>query len=476
MARTPAPLPTDADPFRPVNKNRQDDLLIAETIRFIEADGPLDDDEANRRAAAIEGNREQRLLARAAVLGERLGLPQELQAWRSRALIAWAGLGLLVFIAGYGLLQGLLGAGRTINVMLAFIGALGMHFLTLALWLLSFVSGGGTSALTRLSLGNLLLRLASTHAGPGRRSPMLQAALSLLARARLLPWLFGLAAHAVWSIAFVLALAGLWIMFSFREYRLTWETTIQSSQFFIAFIEASGALPRLLGFPVPSAADLGADSAAAQRLLAWWLIGCTFVYGLLPRLLLTLLSAAVLARRRRALGLDAADPYYRKLLARIDLIGRSKVVEPERRAADDAGAAHIAPAARGQGAALVGFELPPECPWPPAEIGAVPALAINVSGSGDQRREALDRLQAQRPERILFICDQSASPDRGTARFLREARASGARASLLLLPVRGGGEAFTRRWQDWLADSGLQPLPTFEGAAAASAWLEGRDE
>lgn len=476
MTRTLSPPRQHPIPAKPVNPNRLDALLIAETVRLVEADAPLDDDEATRRAAAMDGGREQRLLARAALLADRLGLWRDLQAWRTRAVIAWAGLGLLVFLAGYGLLQGLLGGGRTINVMLAFLTALGMHFLTLALWLLGLLAGA--AALSRLSLGNLLLRIASWRAsGAGaHRSRLPPAALALLDRARLLPWLFGLASHAVWSVAFVLALAGLWIMFSFREYRLTWETTIQSSEFFVGFIEATGLLPRLLGFPVPDAAALAADTAGVQRSLAWWLIGCTFVYGLLPRLLLTLLCAAVTARRRRRLALDLGDPYYRKLLARMDDIGRSAVIDPERHAPAASADEDMRAAADGRALALVGFELPPECPWPPPGIAPAPRLSINVSGSGDQRREALLALQAQRPGRILFVFDQAASPDRGAARFLREARASGGAASLLLLPVRGGDDARANRWRAWLADSGMGNLRTFDDASAAAAWLEGRDE
>jgi Protein of unknown function (DUF2868) len=294
------------------NNNRLDALLLAETVRLVETDGPLDDAEANRHASAAHEGREERLLARAAWLGRRLGLDEELHAWRARAGMVWAALALLVFLVGYGLVENLLGDGRTINAVLAFMAALGVHLVSLVLWLLSlcFVGKPGASSLARLSLGNLSLWLAARTAG--RRAThsrqLLPAMLSILERSRLLPWLFGLISHAVWAAAFLLALLGLWFMFSFREYRLTWETTIQGSDFFFGFIEATGVLPRQLGFPAPDHAVLaGADSATRHRALAYWLMGSTFTYGLLPRVLLALLCAAVVARRRKALMLDMTD-------------------------------------------------------------------------------------------------------------------------------------------------------------------------
>lgn len=457
-------------------------MLIAETVRLIEADGPLDDAEAMRLAAHAPGGREDKLLARAAALGARLGLQDEIQAWRARAVLIWPMLALLVFLIGYGLVDKLLGDARTINAVLAFVAALGVHFVSLVLWILSLGLAGTafSSRLARLSLGNLSLWLAQRLSGTqgGDKGKLATAALAILERSRTMPWLLGLISHVVWAGAFLLALAGLWLMFSFREYRLTWETTIQGSEFFIRFIEVTGALPRSIGFPTPDAAILtGADFAARDRAVAFWLMGATFTYGLLPRVVLALLSWAVVARRRARLALDMTDPYFRKLQARIDEIGRTQLVDPER--------AHQPwpdvpdrplPSAQ-QGRALVGFELPPESAWPPAGLDLDIQLSLNLSGAANESSAALDRLSSVAPSRILFVCDQAASPDRGTARFLRQAAACGEQAAILLLPVRAAAtqEPWVRRWQDWLAEGGLGALQVFDDAARAAAWVETRN-
>ena len=67
-----------------------------------------------------------------------------------------------------------------------------------------------------------------------------------------------------------------------------------------------------------------------------------------------------------------------------------------------------------------------------------------------------------------------ASPDRGTARFVREAAAQAGRTALLLV---GQGDALAdgavRRWPDWLEAEGLQALTVVESVPAAIDWTAG---
>ena len=106
-----------------------------------------------------------------------------------------------------------------------------------------------------------------------------------------------------------------------------------------ASIMALGVMPyitasiiiQLLGFAVPDAAAVqGVGNAAAgaaqplasQREWAWWLMGCVLAYGLLPRALLLLLSLWRWhgGRRRLAGQVDMADPYVRRIVARLDAL------------------------------------------------------------------------------------------------------------------------------------------------------------
>ena len=82
---------------------------------------------------------------------------------------------------------------------------------------------------------------------------------------------------------------------------------------------------------VLSSPNGASDSAslAGQRAWALWLTGCVVVYGLLPRLLLALLSTAVWHARKSAMQPDFRDAYYLKLMARFDALQLPHVVDAD---------------------------------------------------------------------------------------------------------------------------------------------------
>lgn len=463
--------------------SRFDDLVLAETVRVIEHDGPLQDEAEMRDAARQAQGPEAQLLARARLLGQRLKLDRALVQWRDTVWVLWCGLALLAFLAAYGIAAAIVGGGRTVNAVTAFFALLALPTITLLMWVLAALtaaSGGGGSWFGRLSFGNLLLALLARI--PGQHNPhtvtMARATHALLQRARLLPWAFGLVSHAVWAAAFVLILAALWFAFSFQQYRLTWETTILDAGFFVGFVSLTGALPHALGFPLPDTATL-LDPAAGgdHRAWAWWLIGCAFVYGLLPRLVLAAICSWVWRRGMRRLHLDTSEPYYRKLLARFAALEQSMVVDAEQR--DPESTMPALPAtprpAAGTARAVVGFELPPEVAWPPQALQTLPAVEMveRIAGAGNERRNLLERLAVLQPRALLIVCHAASSPDRGTERFLREAARHAARTALMpLAAVTADMEAGVQRWLDWLQQSGLDSIACQTDAAQAAAWME----
>jgi hypothetical protein len=163
--------------------------------------------------------------------------------------------------------------------------------------------------------------------------------------------------------------------FAFQTYRLSWQTTILSAEFFQRFVQVTGALPAALGFPVPDAqavAQVGqagagfVPQAAGQREWAWWLMGCVAVYGLLPRALLALLSGwRWRAGVARLAGVDMADPEVQRIVRRLDALEPPPAVID----AEHPGAAAAAPAAGGRAARRArggrsASSCRPELPWP----------------------------------------------------------------------------------------------------------------
>lgn len=456
------------------------EVWMATAVQAIEQTGPLDDAAALAEAARRHSAPQLRLRERAWLLGQRLGLAAQMLRWRDAAWLVGAALALAVVLLANGVVFAMLTDGRTINAGSALVAALGMHLVTLVLWLLgTLLPFTGAGLLGRLSLGPLLLQgLARLPLGQrAHASALARAAGSLLQRTRLAPWAFGLVSHLVWSGAFVLVLVGLLLAFAFKEYRLTWETTILSAQTFADFVRATGWLPGLLGFPVPElAVGVAAQGPLAwpASAAAWWLVGCVAVYGLLPRLLLAALCAVVWQRRKNRLQLDTADPYFAQLLARFAALQESRVVDVEQRAAGTPAWIPLAPGATGSALAVVGFELPQAQDWPPAALAKVAQHIERIAGTLDERRSVLDTLARLRPRALLLVCNAAATPDRGTERFVREACSHAGQCALWLAdPPAGRGQPPNRaRWRLWLDAAGLQAIATFAQPADALAWAD----
>ena len=447
------------------------DAVLTEAVALIEETGPLDDAQAMRQAMALEGDAAARIAERARLLGQRLGLQAELA--RARAWAPWVLLGLvaLIVVAGLALAGNVLGGGqRQINVVTALASLLGLHLVTLLLWLAGLVLPLGTF---QASFGWLWLSLTARVAG-GRRGQapvLLRAATRLLARARLLPWALGLASHAIWTLSFAVVLAALLFALAFRNYTLSWETTILEPDFFVRGVQLLGRAPAWLGFPVPDAQAVRAPLAAASGQRAWalWLTGCIVVYGLLPRLALALLSAGVWAMRRKALQPDLSEPCFQRLLARFEALAPRQIVDADPGRIAPGRPAHPAAGDTADTLVAIGFELPPEQDWPPAALDSAGLRALRIDGSAAERRELLDTLARIRPRRAVIGCRAAASPDRGTERFLREVMALCGECRLWLLGAPDDLAARSR-WQAWLAEAGLDAL----GAAdAPEAVLDG---
>ena len=461
-------------------------VWVAEAVQLIEQNGPLDDPQALARAHRSGLSLREQLRERAWLLGERLGLAAQLARWRGAAWLLALLLAAAVVALTNGLLFAVLADGRSINAASAFVSALGLHALTLLFWLgsLLLARGGRSQTNGMLSLGRflatLVLRLPFWR-GP-QAAPMLRAGTRLVARERLAPWVFGLGSHLVWTVGFVFVLLGLLLGFAFREYRLTWETTILSPQWFAAFARTTGALPALLGVPVPGL-DAGAGQFAGAwpaRDAAWWLLACVALYGLLPRALCALWCGWVVRRALRRIDIDLSDPYYQRLLARLQALEPALVTDAEQPGAAFVRARSAARGAFTQARAVVGFELAGHLPWPPPGLGPDADYIVRIAGSMDEQAQVQERLAVLRPRTLLVVCDAAASPDRGTARFLREAALSAQRCALVLSAASGGDgsemrtQAGVRRWRDWMQGAGLADWGVFEQPANAAAWWQGQ--
>ncbi|MDB5880088.1 MAG: hypothetical protein JWQ41_3502 [Variovorax sp.] len=457
--------------------------MITESIRLIEENGPLDDAAAMRSAAA-QSDRTDRISQRAAVLGRRIGLQTDLSHARSGSPWVGAAIVMAIVIAGLALAGSVTGnAERRINVMAALLSLLGVHALMMALWLIGLMLPSGLQKVPRVSLGWLWMTLTARVAGGkhGQAPILLRAATRLLTQAQLLPWAFGIASHAIWTLSFVVVLGAVLFALAFHRYTLGWETTILDPQFFVDVVQALGRVPAWFGFPVPDAAAVMSTGAAAvdapqmQRTWALWLTGCIAVYGLLPRVVALVACIAVWKARKSRLTPDLSLPYYKKLLSRFDAMAPTEIVDPDGAVPTDA---RVNDAPRptgpfGDASIVAAFELAPGHAWPSPELlawidtvppGAEPTL-LDIDGSAGSRRELLDATARLRPRLLLIACRAASSPDRGIERLLRELLLHCGACQLWLLGDEKASDddasddsAARDRWQRWLADTRLTPI------------------
>ena len=458
-------------PSAPSSPSPLERLWLCEAIRLREAQGQrLDDREANRHARAAGGDLAQRIQARALWLARRDGLLDALQHYRHGARLALLVLSLLALLSGAGLALAALGDGqRPVNLFWALGSLLGLNWLLLAGWLLSwaFAHQGSTT------LAHAWRWLSLRGAADARASHLAAALPNLLQPHQLNRWGLGLLSHGLWLLTLSAALLMLLALLSTRRYGFVWETTLLGSDAFVSLTQSLGALPALLGFSQPDSAlirasgDLALTQESARQAWASWLLGVFVVFGLLPRLLLALLCFGAWRHGLGRLRLDLTLPAYQVL--RHDLqpdserLGIHDLAPPLPEQSAAASQVHSS-----SGALLVAIELDPQRPWPPSLPNGV--ADGGVLDSREQRQQLLEQLSHTPPTRLAIACDPRRSPDRGTLALLAELARSAASTRIWLLPAPAGETLDSARLGDW--QQALTQLHLAYADSPPLTWLE----
>jgi hypothetical protein len=444
-------------------------LWLTETVRLREEHaGPLDDLEANRLARTAGGDLPGRIQRRALWLAERDGLTNALRHWLQGARLALVLLMIFAVLSGAGLAFAALGQ-TPVNVFWALGSLLGLNLILLLSWLLGLIFAGEHGA----TLGRLWLWLSEKMARDAKAAQLAPALLLMLQRKKLNRWALGSLVNGLWLLAMFSALILLLTLMATRRYGFVWETTILSADTFINVTHALSYLPSLLGFNVPTvemiraSGDGALDIESARQAWATWLVGVLVVYGVLPRLLLTLLCFWRWNSGKAALRLDLNLPGYAQLRERLmPTSERLGVNDPE------PAQLHRVESSVGElvseGALLVAIELDEQRPWPPA-------LPKNVSDAGildsrESRHKLLEQLSRFPPARLAIACDPRRSPDRGSLALIAELARSAGETRVWLLQAPPGEALDAERLGDW--HIALQQLDLKFADCAPLNWLE----
>lgn len=448
-------------------KLNEEALWLVEATRYLEEAQGVGE-EATALAAAckadtsIEGKiarRAEYLPSASQLLAERRALMRVFKLGIGLALFLFLILG--AFAAGAAFV---VKDGQFVNIYWLLSSLLGIHILSLGLWLggLAFGSGGLLGHL----VSDLSFSIARRVNSNATRLAAVRAMMKRYVRGKNGLWLSSALSHGLWAAYLLGAMVAVFALLATQRYVFIWETTILSSQSYEALTHILSALPTQLGIGVPDADIVRASewplngemSSDAHLLWSNFLFVVLLLYGLVPRLLLGGLSLLLARRHRRRSELDLSRPLYARLIPLLHpMVSKTDIVDKdeEGRIAEDVAIQDpdIPPMAA-EKTALLGWEIDePVSGWPPASFKGLDL------GICEERAELADKLkQAQSRERLVIVLSAALSPDRGVRAVLSQSIQAMGQDRVFIWMIDAGqvknksGSAFMEaRLGDWLS-------------------------
>jgi hypothetical protein len=448
-------------------------VWLCEAIQLRESQwGPLDDSKA-RLLAQQERTPLAKVISRAQSLSHSIGLTTTITTLSAAGWFAIFFILIAAVIAGTSMALTALGTGtQPVNIVWALISLLGLNTLSLILWCLALLSPTAS--------GGRLVQLWPWLTRKLARGPNMglavQAWWSVWRQAHATRWLLSTGTHLIWMTLSVAATLTLLLALSTRQYDFVWETTVLSSEVFVRWIGYLSVIPQWLGFAVPDHEMVRASNSVSQqnaelsrRLWSGLLLGCLLIYGVLPRVLLGLLSVLILKRHSR-LEPDLTSPYYSAVLSRMSSFDvQTDTKQPlesilkkglDRNENDPWNSEHL----------LIAIELDPTDEWPPEGIGAALSFASPVD-SRESRQQTLLNTANARPHSLVVACDARHSPDRGTLRLIADLSDCSKR-TLLWLRHSQATHAHTEAWVTQLRNLPHVELCVNDAGVSIMQWLE----
>lgn len=449
---------------------------LCEAVHLRESQwGPHDDSKA-RRLAQHELSPLSKVVRRAQTLSESSGLIQSIDKLSTAGWLAFlALLGLAIFSGATMGFASLGHSAQPVNIVTAFFILLGLNSLSLIVWCVTMLSPHATGGL----LVQLWPKLTLFFARGPNMALAIQAWWSLWRQAQATRWLFSASTHLLWVTILTGAAGAMLFALSTRQYDFVWETTVLSSDVFVKWAGWLAVIPQWLGFSVPDEQLIGASSSilqnnaeSARRLWSGWLFGCLVTYGILPRVVLTVISALIVFISRARIRPNLSDPYYVSVLNRIpnpDQISDGLAPDPSVFSVRTGTGQNVSNTGHTEHI-LIAIEPDPSDPWPPDGIGNA-VTCIGPIDSRESRHHAQAMVTQTRPINLVLVCDARHSPDRGTLRLLGEL-SDYSKRTLLWLRHSQSNHAHTEAWLSQLRSLPKIELRIRDDAVNVMQWLE----
>jgi len=408
---------------------KEEALWLVEATRYLEEAQGVGEETTALAAArkaeiSIEGKiarRAEYLPSASQLLVERRALMRVFKLSIAFALVLFLVLG--AFAAGAAFV---VKDGHFVNIYWLLSSLLGIHILSLIIWLggLAFGSGGLLGHL----VSDISFSIARRVNSNSIRLAAVRAMMKRYVRGKGGLWLSSALSHGLWGAYLFGAMVAIFALLATQRYVFIWETTILSSQSYEALTHILSALPAQLGILVPGADIVRASewplngdvSPGAHLLWSNFLFAVLLLYGLVPRILLCALSVFLARRYRRRSELDLSRPLYARLVPLLHpVVSKTDIVDEddEGRVTENVTAQDPdIPVLEAEKTALLGWEIDkPEHGWPPSSFKGLDL------GIFDERAQLADKLsQAQSRERLVVVLSATLSPDRGVGAVLSQ--------------------------------------------------------
>ncbi len=385
----------------------------AELVRRYEMQHGYQKIAAIEHSAQQQQTIQQRVLTRAALLAERLGLNTELKHWHHLRQLVAAGVVLIAILVALGLVQSMLSSTPPISLIFALLVLLGLNALMLALWLVSLPIKDAWGWVGKLSW------FAMQRSGSKQRQKNYSHALLTLANEHGLTKPAGaVLTHGYWLLVMVVTCFILFFKLSGSSYTFTWASTIWSDASVQQWVEVLGWLPQQFSITAPSVDALWqqSDSHHVHLAAGRWLLSCVVLYGVLPRLVLLILAILVLVVRVARVHVDLSAPGMNRVVANLTGTRTAHVVDADTHsAAIPSTKAH---AQTGQGTLIVSLDHEADAAWEQQAS----TTYHGVVNTATEKRQLLALLDATPVAQLIVRIDTRLSPDRTSMRYLNELR------------------------------------------------------
>lgn len=387
-------------------------LWLTQTIHLIESEsGRFADQDINRQVKAMPTSLVNRIITRATILSKQNGLYSAQKVILRSIKISFCLLLLISIFLGGSLAFSAL-SQSPINLYWALLCLLGVHFITLIIWIGSFFFfsrfGGSLLIHCWLWIAQKLYQKKTVQ-------QLVPAFITLFGSS--IRWLLGFVLNLFWVVILCSALFVLVMLFSTQHYSFEWKTTLLSSDTIIKLTHYLGYVPSLFGFPIPNddvikLSEHALSAGDIRSSWAIWLLGVFICYGLAVRFLLMTFCGIAWVVSSRKIKLNLDDPDFQILSQQLQplltqMVDEDKLGEPKWQLP-------ISQIEEGSGVYLVAVDLDES--WNPPHDGHFHGF-LNTR---EQRNAILDLLQLKPAYKVLIAIDTDRAPDRGVLNFVQQ--------------------------------------------------------